>query len=129
MFDSAIVEAIDLLSHRTPETKQREKASNEKIPADFERLGLETHIMQRAPFEALVVFDKETILTGYGTTQKTIRRAALIGNISDITDSKAVCVLTDYKKKKKIGKTLIIGESELSDLSSGTDFIEMIDHQ
>lgn len=129
MFDSAIVEAIDLLSHKTPETKHKEMPSSEKIPTDFDRLGLETHIMQRAPFEALAVFEEETILTGYGTTQKTIRRAALIGNISDITDSKAVCVLTDYKKKKKIGKTLIIGESELSDLDSVTDFIEMIDHK
>jgi len=131
LFNTAIVEAINLLSQNHISDLDEEKASEhrkkENIPRDFERMGMETHPMQRAPFEALCIYEEETILTGYGTAQKTLRRAALIGNISDITNSKAVCVLTDYNKRKKIGKTLIIGEEELSTLSEGSDLIELID--
>ena len=131
IFDTAIVEAINLLSHSHISDLEEENLSEshrkENIPHDFERMGMKTHPMQRAPFEALCVYEEKTILTGYGTAQKTMRRAALIGNISDITSSKAVCVLTDYKKRKKVGKTLIIGEEELSTLKEGSDLIELID--
>ncbi|MDD3406995.1 MAG: transcriptional regulator [Methanomicrobium sp.] len=131
IFDSAIVEAINLLSHGHTgdfdEENPVDSKRRENIPHDFERMGMQMHPMQRAPFEALCVYEEKTILTGYGTAQKTLRRAALIGNISDITSSKAVCVLTDYRKRKKIGKTLIIGEEELSTLKEGSDLIELID--
>ncbi|MBP2133363.1 putative transcriptional regulator [Methanomicrobium sp. W14] len=130
IFDTAIVEAINLLSHghgidieENPETYR----NTGNIPRDFERMGMKMHPMQRAPFEALCVYDEKNILAGYGTAQKTLKRAALIGNLSDITDSKAVCVVTDYKKRKKIGKTLIISENELSTLEEGSDLLELID--
>ncbi|WOF17093.1 transcriptional regulator [Methanoplanus sp. FWC-SCC4] len=135
LFDTAIVEAIDLLSHgpspgfdlKHEEQKEDKSAKSSSVPQDFERLGMETHPMQRAPFEALAIYEKTTILAGYGTAQKTLRRAALIGNISDITNSRAVCVITDYNKRKKVGKTLIIGEEELSTLNLGSDLIDLID--
>ena len=98
-----------------------------KMPQDFERMGIITHTMQRAPFEALCFYEESTILTGYGSSQKALKRAALIGNISDIIDTKAVCVLTDYQKRKKIGRTLIISEEELGTLDNGSELIALID--
>ncbi len=90
-------------------------------------MGIITHTMQRAPFEALCFYEESTILTGYGSSQKALKRAALIGNISDIIDTKAVCVLTDYQKRKKIGRTLIISEEELGTLDNGSELIALID--
>ncbi len=98
-----------------------------RMPQDFERMGIITHTMQRAPFEALCFYEESTILTGYGSSQKALKRAALIGNISDIIDTKAVCVLTDYQKRKKIGRTLIISEEELGTLDNGSELIALID--
>ena len=82
--------------------------------------------MRRAPFQALALFDRHTILTAYGTSQKVVKRASLIGSISQITKSFAVCIATDYKKQKKIGKTLLIGEEHLHTLEDGSDLIDMI---
>lgn len=131
LFDAAIVEAIDILKKASSELETRQEANDpeDHFPPDFRRIGIETHTMCRAPFDALAVYEKMTILTGYGTAQKTIRHAGLIGNISEITESCAVCVLTDYKKKKRIGKTLIIGEGMLSEFTSGSEFIELIEEQ
>lgn len=130
LFDAAIVEAIDILKKASDLTARPEsKESEDNLPPDFRRIGIETHTMCRAPFDALAVYEEKTILTGYGTAQKTIRHAGLIGNISEITESRAVCILTDYKKKKRIGKTLIIGEDMLSDLTKGSQFIELIEDQ
>ncbi len=130
LFDAAIVEAIDILKKASePFSRQEAKEPEDHYPPDFRRIGIETHTMCRAPFDALAVYEKMTILTGYGTAQKTIRHAGLIGNISEITESRAVCILTDYKKKKRIGKTLIIGEDVLSDLKKGSEFIELIEEQ
>lgn len=130
LFDAAIVEAIDILKKASDfGSKTDGKKPEDNYPPDFRRIGIESHSMCRAPFDALAVYGEKTILTGYGTTQKTISRAGLIGNISEITESRAVCVLTDYKKKKRIGKTLIIGEDVLSDLTEGSEFIELIEEQ
>lgn len=130
IFDAAIVEAIDILKKASNLGIEFESAdSGNNSPPDFRRIGIETHSMCRAPFDALAVYEKKTILTGYGTAQKTIQRAGLIGNISEITESRAVCILTDYNKTKKVGKTLIIGEEVLSDLKKGSEFIELIENQ
>jgi putative transcriptional regulator len=40
----------------------------------------------------------------------------------------AMCVLTDYDKQKKIGKTLVIGEERLQSLENGSELIELIDN-
>jgi len=128
IFDMAIVEAIELLeSQKHLAHHQHEDVTPQSAPADLERMGMELHGIRRAPFEVLAVYEEETILTGYGPAQKVMRRAALIGNISDITNSRAVCVIKDYNKQKKVGKTLIIGEKDLSGLESGSDLINLID--
>jgi len=38
----------------------------------------------------------------------------------------AMCVLTDYYKQKKIGKTLVIGEDRLQALEDGEELIDLI---
>ncbi len=127
IFDAAIVEAIELLENQQHLAHHHEDVTPQNAPADLERIGMELHGIRRAPFEALAVYEEETILTGYGPAQKVMRRAALIGNISDITNSRAVCVIKDYNKRKKVGKTLVIGERHLSGLESGSDLIDLID--
>jgi len=127
IFDVAIVEAINLLSHEHACQEKKEEAGTDPFPRDMERIGMEIHAMQRAPFQALAVYEEEIILTGYGPVQKMVRHAALIGNLSGIANSRAVCVVTDYKKKKKVGKTLVIGEEELANLEYGSELIELID--
>ncbi|NYT05979.1 MAG: transcriptional regulator [Methanomicrobiales archaeon] len=126
LFDTAIVEAIDLLSYESP-VEHRFPPQNASVPPDLERMGMTMHAMQRAPFQALVQFREELILTGYGPAQKVVRRAAIIGNISEIAKTRAMCVITDYNKQKKVGKTLIIGEKQLHFLEDGSELIELID--
>jgi putative transcriptional regulator len=128
IFDTGLVQSIDLLqykSHFEPESP----APGEHVPMNFlERMGMRLHAMHRAPFQALIEYSDHTILTGYGTTQKVVKRAELIGNISSVTGTYAMCVLTDYDKQKKIGKTLVIGEERLQTLKHGSELIEMIDN-
>lgn len=125
LFDDAVVEAIDLLSY-VPTTSETVEGPVSGPLADFERMGVEVHQMHRAPFQALAVVQEERILTCFGTAQKTVRRAALVGNISQIAKTHAICVLSDYKKKKRIGRTLIIGEEHLQTLEDGADLMDMI---
>lgn len=125
LFDEAVVKAIDLLSYvpTTPETVERPVSGP---LADFERMGVEVHQIHRAPFQALAVVQEERILACFGPAQKTVRRAALVGNISQIAKTHAICVLSDYKKKRRIGRTLIIGEEHLQSLEDGADLMDMI---
>jgi putative transcriptional regulator len=125
-FDKPIVEAIDPLAYDDMQA-MHPSAATEPLPMDLTRIGLELHPTHRAPFQAFALYERETILTGYGTTQKVVRRAALIGNLSEITNTRAMCVITDYKKKKRVGKTLIIGEERLHSLDSGSELMELID--
>jgi putative transcriptional regulator len=126
IFDAAMVRSIDLLTHTSHFPAETEK--KEDVPMNFlERMGMKLHAMHRAPFQALIEFSDHTILTGYGTTHKVVRRAALIGNISQVTGTHALCVLTDYSKQKKIGTTLVVGEERLQSLADGEELIEMID--
>ncbi|KQC03058.1 MAG: transcriptional regulator [Methanoculleus sp. SDB] len=127
IFDTAIVEAIDLLSYESSPVGHRFAPPSGSVPSDLERMGLKLHAMQRAPFQALAEFHEELILTGYGPAQKIVRRAALIGSISEIAHTRAMCVITDYNKKKKVGRTLIIGENQLHTLENGSELIELID--
>jgi putative transcriptional regulator len=125
LFNTAIVEAIDPLTFEA-HARQSSREYQEDIPSDLERMGLELHITHRAPFQALAFYKSDTILTGFGTAQRIVRRAALIGNLSEITKSKAMCVITDYKKKKRVGKTLIIGEERLHSIESGSELMDLI---
>lgn len=127
LFDSGLVQSIDLLRPHG-ESKERVEQPEEEVPMGFlEQIGMTLHTLHRAPFQALITFHDHTILTGYGTADRVVKRAALIGNISQVTGTRAMCVLTDYYKQKKIGKTLVIGEERLHHIADGDELIDMID--
>jgi len=130
VFDAGVVESIDLLRHELhKETELEKRAGAREPPAPIgflEQLGMKLHTLHGAPFQALVTFDEHTIFTGYGTAQKVLKRAALIGNLSHIAKKHAMCVITDYHKEKKIGRTLLIGEDRLHHLRNGSELIDLI---
>lgn len=128
LFDYALVEAIDLLSHapKSEHTYASFSRVAQEMIADLQRIGMECHATVQAPFDALAYYQKETILAGYGTAQNVMRRAALIGNISDVTGAYALCVVTDYTKPKKVGRTLIIGDKDLAGIEDASDLIGRI---
>ncbi len=129
-FDTGVVEHIDLMSHAEPPAEQGHEWSDKKerkVPIEFlEQIGMQLHTLRGAPFQALLTFNKHTILTGYGPAQKVVKRAALIGNLSQIAKKHAMCIITDYHKQKKIGKTLVIGEERLHRIEDGFELLDMI---
>jgi putative transcriptional regulator len=130
VFDAGVVESIDLLIHEPQKEKepvQQKEQTERSNPIGFlEELGMKLHTLRGAPFQALVTFNEHTIFTGYGTAQKVVKRAALIGNLSQIAKKHAMCVITDYHKQKKIGRTLVIGEDRLHYLRDGSELIDLI---
>jgi putative transcriptional regulator len=125
LFDTAVTRPVDLLSHESRFTGSEEPARGEML-SDLDRMGMEIHLLRRAPFEALARYDEETILTGYGTAQHVVKRAPLIGNLSRIARAHALCVLVGYRRQKTIGKTLVIGEERLRSLEDGSELMELI---
>jgi len=129
-FDTGVVESIDLVSHEPPKAMEPEPDQNVPgvhSPMEFlEQIGLRLHTLHGAPFQALLTFDRHTILTGYGTAQKVVKRAALIGNLSQIAKNHAMCVITDYYKQKKIGRTLVIGEERLHRIRDGFELLDLL---
>lgn len=126
IFDIALVEAIDPLAHPNPFEEGERRQTNASHP-EFDRIGVEYFSTRNAPFEGLAFYGDNIILTGYGPAQQVLRRAALIANLSDITHSRAVCVVKGYNKQKRVGIALIIGEAELESLETGSDLIDLID--
>jgi putative transcriptional regulator len=105
-FDAGVVESIDLTHHERPEEFRHDwspEPDRQKVPIEY----LEH-------------------LTGYGPAQKVVRRAALIGNLSKIAKKYAMCIITDYHKQKKIGRTLVIGEERLHRIEDGFELLDMI---
>ena len=125
LFDTAVTRPINLLSHESRFAPSEEPAPGEVLP-DLSRMGMEIHLLRRAPFEALARYDEETILTGYGTAQHVAKRAPLIGNLSRIARAHALCVLVGYRRQKTIGDTLVIGEERLHSLEDGSELMELI---
>lgn len=129
-FDTGVVEAIDLIRRERPEEFLHEwtrEHSEQHVPIEFlEQLGMQLHTLRGAPFQVMLTFDRHTILTGYGPAQKVVKRAALIGNLSQIAKKHAMCIITDYHKQKKIGRTLVIGEDRLHRIADGFELIDMI---
>ena len=125
LFDTAVTKPIDLLSHESRFAPTEEPPGGEVLP-DLERMGMEIHLLRRAPFEALARYDEETILTGYGTAQHVAKRAPIIGNLSRIAKAHALCVLVGYRRQKTIGDTLVIGEERLHSLEDGSELMELI---
>jgi len=130
VFNDGVVESIDLLRYepdREECVRPQESERTEPAPVSvLEQLGMKFHSLHGAPFQALVTFDNHTIFTGYGTAQKIVKRAALIGNLSHIAKKHAMCVITDYHKEKKIGRTLLIGEDRLRRFRDGSELIDLI---
>jgi len=129
-FNTGVVESIDLIRHEPPKAMEPEHTTASaglKSPMDFlEQIGVRMHALHGAPFQALITFEKHTILTGYGPAQKVVKRAALIGNLSQIARKHAMCVITDSTKEKKIGKTLVISEERLRRIEDGFDLLDLL---
>ncbi|MDR3101634.1 MAG: transcriptional regulator [Methanocalculaceae archaeon] len=138
LLDNDIVTPIDLLSYTyTIEAEAQSPASlsagpgaaadtHQKTADRLRSIGINIHELRHAPFHAFAVFEGETILTCYGIAQKTVRRAELVGNMSQISGTHSLCVVSDYRKEKRIGKTLVIGERRLKDVEDGADLLEMM---
>jgi putative transcriptional regulator len=129
-FNTGVVKSINLILHEQPKAMEPEPldaATDKQTPVEFFRqIGMQLHTLHGAPFQALLTFEKHTILTGIGPADKVIKRAALIGNISQIAKKHAMCVITDHYKQKKIGKTLVIDEDHLRRITDGFELLEMI---
>ncbi|MCX6693719.1 MAG: transcriptional regulator [Methanomicrobiales archaeon] len=127
IFDCPLVRVITLTDSGSAETSALVAEEPFEGPMTLlSRIGMDLRPMHGAPFQAMVLFHQHTILTGYGPSQKVAKRAALIGNISQVARMHAMCVLTDSSKQKKVGRTLVIGESRLSQIADGDELIEMI---
>ncbi|MGB8220355.1 MAG: transcriptional regulator [Methanoregula sp.] len=128
-FNTGVVESIDIVKREPAESgpETSKKRSVPGIPIEFlEQLGVQLHTLRGAPFQALLTFEKHTILTGYGTAQKVVKRAALISNLSKIAKKHAMCIITDYHHEKKIGRTLVIGEDRLHAIEDGFELLDML---
>ena len=138
MFDHGIIESIDLLSfnpeqhaHRASHCESASKQAKhheEVIPHHqfLKELGMELYETKRAPFQAMLKYDGNTILAGYGTDQKTMKHADIIGNISSIINGYALCVLSDSCPRRKIGKALVMDESSLYKIEEADELISMM---
>jgi putative transcriptional regulator len=128
-FNTGVVESIDIVKREPAESgpETSKKRQDTGIPFEFlEQLGMQLHTLRGAPFQALLTFDKHTILTGYGTAQKVVKRAALISNLSKIAKKHAMCIITDYHHEKKIGRTLVIGEDRFHSIADGFELLDML---
>lgn len=135
LFDEDIVMPIDLFKYVPAEEAQTpaalasghsEGGKAEKPEDHLRSIGINVHELRRAPFHAFAVYEDETILTCYGAGAKSVQRAELVGNISQISGTHSLCVVSDYSNEKKIGKTLVIGEKRLKDVEDGEDLIELV---
>jgi len=128
-FNTGVVESIDI-AKREPaksDSPTSKKPQGPGVPFGFlEELGMQLHTLRGAPFQALLTFDRHTILTGYGPAQKVVKRAALISNLSRIAKKHAMCVITDYHHEKKIGRTLVIGEERLHSIEDGFELLDLL---
>ncbi|NLV28066.1 MAG: transcriptional regulator [Methanomicrobiales archaeon] len=125
-FDSGVVEPIDLIQYNSHFEEIPKRPEEIPIKAAIEEMGMDVQPMYRAPFQALVRYDSHTILTGYGSSQKVSRRAGIIGNISQVTRTHAMCIMTDDQKQRRIGRTLMIGEDSLLSIDEPDDLINLI---
>ncbi|KAF5067369.1 helix-turn-helix protein [anaerobic digester metagenome] len=127
-FDAEVIESIDLLSYASHfESSPPGEPSPESVAlAALQRLGLQLHHLRRAPFQAMAHFEEQTILAGCGSAQKVVKRAGLIGNLSEITRTHALCITVEEVRQKRIGRTLLIGPEALSRLEDGQELLDLI---
>jgi len=128
-FNTGVVESIDIVQREpaASEPPAGKKHPGPGVPIEFlEELGVQLQTLRGAPFQALLTFDRHTILTGYGPAQKVLKRAALISNLSKIAKKHAMCIAPDYHHEKKIGRTLMIGEERLHAIEDGFELLDML---
>ena len=128
-FNTGVVESIDIVQREPAKTDSpaEKKHPGPGVPIEFlEELGVQLQTLRGAPFQALLTFDRHTILTGYGPAQKVLKRAALISNLSKIAKKHAMCIAPDYHHEKKIGRTLMIGEERLHAIEDGFELLDML---
>jgi len=128
-FNTGVVESIDIVQREpaAAEPPAGKKHPGPGVPIEFlEELGMQLQTLRGAPFQALLTFDRHTILTGYGPAQKVLKRAALISNLSKIAKKHAMCIAPDYHHEKKIGRTLMIGEERLHAIEDGFELLDML---
>ncbi|PKL59530.1 MAG: transcriptional regulator, partial [Methanomicrobiales archaeon HGW-Methanomicrobiales-4] len=54
------------------------------------------------------------------------RRAGIIGNISQVTRSYAMCIMTDDQRQRRIGRTLMLGVESLLSMEEPDDLMNLI---
>jgi len=131
LFDTELVEPIELMSYnsRFDNISSFSQHPEDKTGiAGLEGIGVKIHLMRRAPFNALALLDNEIILTAYGPANKTIKRAEIMGNISQVTKTHAMCIISDYEKERRIGSTLVVGEKSIRSLRDPEDLMHLINN-
>src|SRR5674476_691616 len=67
-FNTGVVKSINLILHEPPKAMEPEPpdaATDKQTPVEFFRqIGMQLHTLHGAPFQALLTFEKHTILTG-----------------------------------------------------------------
>lgn len=126
IFDTSVVESIDLLSYRSQFMGDRDRMEDGITIPYLEQMGMELHPLHKAPFQAVVTYGNHAILTAYGQAQKMVKRAPLIGNLSTITRMHAMCVTTDHACAKKIGRTLVIASENLRRMEDGSELMDLM---
>lgn len=130
LFDTELVEPIELMSYNSTFDNLSSLMHPEELSgmAGLEGIGVRIHPMRRAPFNALALLENEIILTAYGPASKTIKRAEIMGNISQVTKTHSMCIISDYDKEKRIGSTLVVGERSIRSLRDPEDLLFLINN-
>ena len=103
-FNTGVVESIDIV-HREPAEPEHEgqkrKAGPAGIPHRIPSAARDAlHTLRGAPFQALLTFDKHTIMTGYGPAQKVIKRAVYQQPVKDCKEARDVYYYRLSSRKK-----------------------------
>ncbi len=127
IFEQEVIEPIDLLRYSSRLRPGEKETLSNGTMAFLCEIGVELQRVRRAPFQVLITWRNHAILTAYGTSQKVVKRATLIGNLSKITKTHAMCVTTDEVIRKRIGQTLVVWEEQLHEIEDGDALIAMVD--
>ena len=127
IFEQEVIEPIDLLCHSSRMRPAGSDILQLGIMQFLGEIGVELLTVRRAPFQVLITWREHAILTAYGTSHKVVKRATLIGNLSKITKTHAMCVTTDEVPRKRIGQTLVVWEEQLHEIEDGDALIAMVD--
>lgn len=131
ILDMALLHPIDLLhieSQNPPSPSQKHLSPIERaVFMMMIDIGFEVLPMVHAPFNALSQDKTATILTGVGKyTNHMIKRAKLMGSISDVANTQSVFIIEGTSKSLQIGNTTLMERSELEALEDSGEFVTLI---